>query len=412
MAATSHPLATSAAIDALKAGGTAADAAVAAVAVLCVVEPDMTGIGGDCFCLVARPDSRCGATTAPAARRPRRNSTSWGFAARVTFRAIPSHAVTVPGAIEAWEAILKAHGRFGLDRALQPAIRYAEDGFPVAPRVAADWALRSRQARADPGAPRHYLVERACARGRRHRALAGARRDAEGDRGAGPARVLRGGDRRRHRRDGGGARLVADGARILPRHRGEVVDADRDGLSRARRRRTAAERAGADRAGAAQHPGAVRSRRARSARARALASRARSRAARLCGARHAHRRSGLHAASVSALLDKSFAETLARRIDPRGKRVPLPTAPTPASDTIYLTVVDRDRMAVSLINSLYSHFGIGICTEKTGIMLHNRGTGFVLDPAIRTASGRASGRCTPSFPAWRCATGAARCRSA
>src|SRR3954468_14629636 len=104
MAATSHPLATLAAVDTLKAGGTAADAAVAAVAALCVIEPAMTGIGGDCFCLVAKPDAPVwgynGSGRAGAA------VTSAKLLAAGMGRKIPAtspHAVTVPGAIEAWD---------------------------------------------------------------------------------------------------------------------------------------------------------------------------------------------------------------------------------------------------------------------------------------------------------------------
>jgi gamma-glutamyltranspeptidase/glutathione hydrolase len=110
------------------------------------------------------------------------------------------------------------------------------------------------------------------------------------------------------------------------------------------------------------------------------------------------------------LLDKDFAQRLARKLDP-GKRVPLPKSLVPSGDTVYLTVVDRDRMAVSLINSLYSGFGTGICTEKTGVMLHNRGTGFVIEPghpntiapgkrAMHTmmpALAMRDGHCTTSF---------------
>src|ERR1041385_1541245 len=156
MAATSHPLATLAAVDTLRAGGTAADAAVAASAVLCVVEPHMTGIGGDCFCLVSRPGKPV-----------------WGYngsgraAEKASDQALREqgmseignsiHAGTVPGAVDAWEAILKTHGRFGLDRALAQAIKYAEGGFPVAPRVAFDWKKHVAKLKADPGASKHYL---------------------------------------------------------------------------------------------------------------------------------------------------------------------------------------------------------------------------------------------------------------
>ena len=159
MAATSHPLATFAAVETLRAGGNAADAAVTAVALLGVLEPHMTGIGGDCFCLVAKPGAE-----------------PWGYNGSGRAGAAISadgligqgihaidmdsiHAVTVPGAVEAWETILKIHGRFGLDRALAPAIRHAEQGIPVAPRVAHDWPLAFERLRGDPGATKHFLPE-------------------------------------------------------------------------------------------------------------------------------------------------------------------------------------------------------------------------------------------------------------
>jgi gamma-glutamyltranspeptidase/glutathione hydrolase len=82
---------------------------------------------------------------------------------------------------------------------------------------------------------------------------------------------------------------------------------------------------------------------------------------------------------VPALLDRAFAADLAGVID-RSRRSELPKAPMPRGDTVLVTVVDRDRMAVSMINSLFTAFGTAIATEKTGVMLHNRGSGFVVKP--------------------------------
>src|SRR5919198_3305740 len=157
MAATSHPLASLAAIETLRAGGNAADAAITATAVLCVVEPHMTGIGGDCFAMIHAPGkppwgyTGCGHTGARASLD--------ALAAQGLTAIAPDsiHAVTVPGAVEAWAAILAAHGRFSLDRALAPAISYAEGGFPVAARIAWDWARATGKLAADAGATRHFL---------------------------------------------------------------------------------------------------------------------------------------------------------------------------------------------------------------------------------------------------------------
>jgi gamma-glutamyltranspeptidase/glutathione hydrolase len=409
MAATSHPLATLAAIDALRAGGTAADAAVAAVAVLGVVEPAMTGIGGDCFCLVAKP-----------------NLPIWGYngsgRAAATMRAetlleqgITSigpdsvHAVTVPGAVEAWDVILAAHGRFGLDRALAPAIRHAEEGFPVLPRVGFDWAMWQHRLRGDAGASRHYLKDGqapavgdlvrlpALADTLRKIAAQGPRAFYEGPVAEDIVAALQ----------GRGGLLRADD---FARHRGELavpISADYRGLEvvelppngmglTALVLLNIVERfdlAVLDPVGSERYHIALEA------------------------ARLAYAVRDTHVADppfmrtpVPALIDKAFAGKLADRID-RSRRMPPAPLPMPGGDTTYVTVVDRDRMVVSLINSVSGAFGVGIATERSGVLLQNRGTYFVVDSAhpngigpgkrslhsIIPAMAQRDGRCVMSF---------------
>ncbi len=377
MAATSHPLATLAAVEALRAGGTAADAAVAAVAVLCVVEPHMTGIGGDCYCLVSRPGKPV-----------------WGYngsgraGAKASYEALRAqglreignsiHAVTVPGALDAWEATLKAHGRLGLDRALAPAIKYAEGGFPVAPRVAWDWQRYIGKLKADAGAAKHYLFNGAPPKEGdviRFPALAatlktiaakGARAFYEGEIAVDMARTV-------------SARGSFLSEEDFMAHRGDAVtpiSTDYRGLDLLEippngQGLTALvmlnilenfDLAALDPLGPDRFHLVLE-------------------AARLGFAiRDTHIADAAHMRTpVADLLDKGFARKLAAKIDLK-KRTKLPIAPTPGSDTVYLSVVDRDRMAVSFINTLYSHFGMGICTEKTGILLTNRGACFTLEP--------------------------------
>jgi len=139
MAATSHPLATETAIEVLRDGGNAVDAAVAAAAVLCLAEPHMTGIGGDCFVLYS-PKGGVPLALNGSGRAPAAASLDW-YVER-GFREIPersAHAVTVPGAIDAWFRLLADFGTREMEALLQPAIRLAEEGCPVAPRVAFDF---------------------------------------------------------------------------------------------------------------------------------------------------------------------------------------------------------------------------------------------------------------------------------
>jgi gamma-glutamyltranspeptidase/glutathione hydrolase len=140
MVATSHPLAAFTAIEVLRAGGTAADAAVAASALLAVIEPQSTGIGGDCFALCQPKGEGKIVAYNGSGRAPKAATVEWYLEHKMAAIPLTSpHSVTIPGAIDAWATIVRDHGKLGLDSLLQPAIKAAEEGYVVAPRIAFDW---------------------------------------------------------------------------------------------------------------------------------------------------------------------------------------------------------------------------------------------------------------------------------
>jgi gamma-glutamyltranspeptidase/glutathione hydrolase len=378
MVATSHPLASLTAVEIMRAGGTAADAAVAAMAVACIGEPQMTGIGGDCFCLVARPGQPIWGYN---------GSGRTGAAMRAELLidqglkevAIESpHAVTVPGAIEAWDTILKTHGRFGLDRVLQPAIKAADDGVPVLPRVALDWAVTEAKLRTHEATTRIFLprgqvpkvgdVMRfpALAETLRKIAKGGARAFYEGEIAddivatlASLGGVLTAADFAAHRGD-----VVSP---ISTNYRGlDVVELPPNGQGLAalvllnileRFDMKALDAGSAERL----HLLIEAARLAYGMRNTNIADPA------------------FMTETIDALLDRGFAAKLAAMID-RTKRSPFPKAIKPMGSTVLVCVVDKDRNAVTMINSLFSSFGSGITAAKSGILLHHRGSGFNLTP--------------------------------
>lgn len=378
MVATSHPLAVQAGLEILKEGGTAADAAIAAVAVMAVVEPAMTGIGGDCFCLVAKPGADVWGYNG-SGRAPKGASAAALRALGITAIASTSpHAVTVPGAIEAWDRILKTHGRFGFDRVLRPAIHHARNGWPVHPRVAFDWAGSAEQLAKDDGAAKHYLVSGAAPRAgavmhlpaladtlekiAKHGAKAFYQGEVAEDivatlHAKGSPMTLD--DLAAHRgtvetpistryRDINVLELPPNGQGItalIMLNILENFDLQRLGPSSAAR----------------MHLGVEAARLAYSLRDAHVSDPATMRV------------------KPATLLDKAYAKKLAAMIDPERRTERLAPQPPSGSDTIYLSVVDKDRMSVSFINSLFAGFGTKICTPKSGILLQNRGSGFTLE---------------------------------
>ncbi|HUE95322.1 MAG TPA: gamma-glutamyltransferase family protein, partial [Longimicrobiaceae bacterium] len=158
--ATSQPLATSAGLEIMRRGGNAIDAAVAAAAVLNLTEPHMTGIGGDMFAIVWHEGEN--RLVGMNAAGPAGSDISREELIRRGHDSMPGNgpeAVTVPGALAGWAALLDRFGKLTLAEVLEPAIRLAEDGFPVSPVIARDWAGQEEKLKRNAGAAHTFLVD-------------------------------------------------------------------------------------------------------------------------------------------------------------------------------------------------------------------------------------------------------------
>jgi gamma-glutamyltranspeptidase/glutathione hydrolase len=383
MAATSMPAATMAALDIMRAGGNAMDAAVAAAAVLGVIEPQSTGIGGDCFCLYAPAGSGRVIAMNGSGRAPAAASIDWFEAHGITaLENTSAHSVTVPGAVSAWETLLAAHGRKGLDEVLQPAIRYAEEGWPVHARVAHDWeglADKLRKNGADKFLPNGHapamgdiFVQTELAATLKAIAQHGAKAFYEGPVAADMVAALRMRGGLHTEEDFAAARTQAhfvepiharwrgydvwqcppNGSGLLVLMQlgilGGVPPAPEGPLSVARLHRhlEAARLVYRDRDAFLADPLQVE-------------------------------------VPVERLLSAHYLDELRGLIrDDRSIRdMPLPgEAALPVHrDTVYLCTVDRDGNACSFINSLFEGFGSGIFAERSGVMLQNRGFSFRIE---------------------------------
>lgn len=150
MVATSQPLAAQAGLSILQAGGNAADAAIATAAMLNVVEPISTGIGGDCFALYWDAKSKRVSALNGSGRAA--SAASIEEVERLGYQQMPTftgHAVSVPGTVAGWSDLLERHGNMQLADVLQPAIRTAEEGYPVSEIIANGWKTQEKKLRRD-----------------------------------------------------------------------------------------------------------------------------------------------------------------------------------------------------------------------------------------------------------------------
>src|SRR6195952_1358168 len=380
MVATSHPLAALTAIETLKSGGTAADAAVAACALLGVIEPQSTGIGGDCFALIQPKGEGKIVAYNGSGRAPMAANAEWYLERKINSVPLTSaHAVSIPGAIDAWDTILRDHGKMGLDTLLQPAIKAAEEGYIVAPRIAFDWKNGFEKLKNGTNTARYLLPHGKPAAagdvihqpelGKALRAIARNGRDAfyTGEIAADMVDTLRG---------IGGLHTLEDFAAhgtettspIGTMYKGHDVwqcPPNGPGITMLVMLNILSH------FDLTKFPAMSVERFHLEAEAARIA----------YLMRETYIGAPAHVdVDVVRLLAKEFAEEYVGKIS-MDKMLDLPTvAPQMNPSTVYITVVDKDRNVCSFINSVAQAFGSAIVSNKTGILLQNRAGGFRIEP--------------------------------
>ncbi len=378
MVATPHYLASMAGVQVLKDGGNALDAAIAANAVLTVVYPHMCAVGGDAFMLIWDPKEERLHGLNGAGRSA--SGASVDALKNLGLSSMPErgpHAVTVPGAVHAWQT---AHQRFGsqpFSSLFQPAIGYAERGFPVAPSVCAAIATARPMLERQPTAAKQFMPNDTpprtgdvlripdLANSLRWIAEQGADALYGGPLGKAIASTVQ---------SAGGLLTEED----IAGHQTKWVDP----LSTTYRDREVVELP-------PPTQGIVALQLANMAEGFDIASLGRNSAEQIHLLVEAKKQAfadrerfitdpAFVDIPVDKLISKSYAAGQRAKIDVRHA---LNDQPDPAGmgDTIYLCVVDRDGMCVSLIESIFNGFGSGLVAEGTGFILHNRGASFTFD---------------------------------
>ena len=375
MVATSHPIGSKTALDIIAKGGNAMDAAISAAIVLGLCEPQMTGLGGDCFVLFTPPNSdeikaMNGSGRAPAGL----SAAKLRADGHDTIPLRDASAVTIPGAFDAFARLSKDWGQLPWDVLLQPSMHYAEHGIPVAPRVAFDWVegLEALQ-----GSARDQFLKDG-----------EAYKTGEVFRDPRQLKLLR--HLAEHGRDGfytgavaeemvatlnaaGGTHTMDDFASTQCDYTQpisgtygdlEVVEHPPNGhgataiLMMNMMKRfdiKSMDPLGAERV----HIEAEIAKLAYDARNRFIAE---------------------TGTPTDYLLSQDTADRLWDLIDPKQAMAdPKVISEAVHKDTIYITVVDKNRMSVSLIYSVFHGFGSGIATPNYGVLFQNRGAGFTLE---------------------------------